>query len=79
MLACSLANSALVSDNIRPTSASVLIIAGRLSVTSSVVVTSPALVLASSRTVHCITPAALMVKHQPHRSARQRQAGCPRF
>ena len=54
MLACSLAKSALVSDNTRPTSASVLTITGRLNVTSSVVVTSPWLVFASSRTVHCI-------------------------
>jgi len=56
MLACSLASSALVSDNTRPTSASVLTTAGQLNVTSSVVVTSPWLVLASSRTVHCIKP-----------------------
>jgi len=49
----------------RPTSASVLITAGRLIVTNSVVVTSPALVVISSRTVHCITPAALVVRHQP--------------
>jgi len=49
----------LVSDNTRPTSAGVPIIAGRLNVASS-----PALVLASSRTVHCITPAALVVRHQ---------------
>jgi hypothetical protein len=77
-LACSLANSALVSDNIRPTSASVLTTAGRLNVTSSVVVTSPWLVLASSRTVHCITPVPV-VRHQPGRSARDRQAIRPRF
>ena len=56
MLACSLASSGLVSDNTRPASASVLTTAGRLNVTSSVVVTSPRLVLASSRTVHCIMP-----------------------
>jgi len=56
MLACSLAKCALVSDNTKPTSASVLTTPGRLNVTSSVVVTSPALVLASSRTVHCIKP-----------------------
>ncbi len=60
MLACSLANNAFVSDNTRPISASVLTTTGRLNVTSSVVVTSPSLVLASSRTVHCITPAVLM-------------------
>ena len=52
---------------------------GRLNVTSSVVVTSPALVRAPSRTVHRITPAALVVRHQADRSARQGQAGCPRF
>jgi len=40
------------------------VIAGRLNVASSVVVTSPELVLASGRTVHCITPAALVVRHQ---------------
>jgi len=34
----------------------VLTTTGRLNVTSAVVVTSPALVLASSRTVHCIKP-----------------------
>jgi len=60
MLACSV----LVSDNTRPISASVPIIAGRLNVASSVVVTSPELVLVSSRTVYCITPAALVVRHQ---------------
>jgi len=38
----------------------VLTTTGRLNVTSSVVVTSPSLVLASSRTVHCIPPAVLM-------------------
>ncbi len=64
MLACSLASSVLVSDNTRPISASVPIIAGRLNVASSVVVTSPELVLASSRTVYCITPATLVVRHQ---------------
>jgi len=37
----------------------VLITTGRLNVTSSVVVTSPSLVPASSRSVHCITPAVL--------------------
>jgi len=78
MLACSLAKSVLLSASMRPTSASVLIIAGRLNVTSSVVFTSPALVLASSRTVHCIKPAPV-VRHQPGRSARDRQATCPRF
>ncbi len=57
MLACSLARSVLVSDSTKPTSASVLTTAGRLNVTSSVVI-SPALVLASDRTVHCITLAA---------------------
>ena len=44
MLACSLANSVLVSASTRPTSASVLTIAGRLNVTSSVDFTSLALV-----------------------------------
>ena len=39
--------------------------AGRLNVTNFAVFTSPALVVASSRTVHCITPAALVVTHQP--------------
>jgi len=51
----------------RPISASVLTITGRLIVTSSVVFTSPALVLVSNRTVHCITSAALVVRHQPRR------------
>ncbi len=36
------------------------------------------LVLASSRTVHRIPPAPV-VGHQPGRSARDRQAVCPRF
>ncbi|MGI4943264.1 MAG: hypothetical protein ACRYHQ_22335 [Janthinobacterium lividum] len=65
MPACSLANSVLVPASTRPTFASVLTTAGRLIVTSSVVVTSPALVLVSSRTVHCIEPAALVVRRQP--------------
>jgi len=38
----------------------VLITTGRLNVANSVVSTSPALVLASNRTVHCIMPAVLM-------------------
>jgi len=79
MLACSLASSALVSDSTKPISASVLTTPGRLNPTSSVVVTSPALVLASSCTVHCITPAALMVRRQPGLSAQNRQARRPRF
>lgn len=74
MLACSLANSVLVSASIGPISASVLTTAGRLNVTSSVVLTSPSLVFAFNRTVHCITPVALMVRRQPGRSARDRQA-----
>jgi len=78
MLACSLAKSVLLSSSRRPISASVLIIAGRLNVTSSVVFTSPWLVFASSRTVHCIKPA-LVVRHQPGRSDRDEQATCPRF
>ena len=65
MLACSLAKSALVPDDTRPTSASVLTTLGRLNVTSSVVVTSPWLVFASSRTVHCI-------KSVPHGQASAR-------
>src|SRR3954447_7794116 len=73
MLSCSLASSALASDSARPTSTNVSATAGRLIVTNSVVSTSPRLVLASSRTVHCITPA-LVVRHQPGRSARDRQA-----
>ena len=76
MLACSLAKNVLVPASRRPISASVLIIAGRLNLTSSVVFTSPALVLVPSRTAHSITPAALIVRNQPHRSARQGQAGC---
>ena len=64
MLASSMANGALVSASMRPTSASVPTTAGRLIVTSSVVFTSPALVVVSSRTVHRITPAALMVWYQ---------------
>jgi hypothetical protein len=40
----------------------VLSITGRLNVTNSVVVTPPSLVLASNHTVHCITPAAFMIK-----------------
>jgi hypothetical protein len=59
-----LANSVLLSASIRPISASVLTTPGRLNVTSSVV-TSPALVIVSNRTVHCITPAALVVRRQP--------------
>ncbi len=74
-----LANSVLVPSSTRPISASVLTTAGQPNVTSSVVFTSPALVVISSRTVHCITPAALVLRHQPRRSARDRQAGCPRF
>ena len=62
MLVCSLAESAFVSDSTRPTSASVLSITGRLNLTNSVVVTPPSLVLASNHTVHCITPAALMIR-----------------
>jgi hypothetical protein len=65
MLACSLANSVLVLASKRPISACVLTVPGRLNVTNSVVFASPALVVASSRTVHCITPAALVVRHQP--------------
>ncbi len=65
MLACSLASRDLASASTRPTSASVPTIAARLNVTSSVAFSSPALVIASSRTVHCITPAALVVRHQP--------------
>ncbi len=75
MLTCSLANSAFVSDNTRPTSASVLTTPGRLTVASCVVVTSPWLVLASSRTVHCITPAVLMSGiSQADQSAKGKQA-----
>jgi len=47
--------------------------------TPSVVFTSPALVLASSRTVHCITPAALVVRHRPGRSRHDWQGACPKF
>ena len=62
----------------RPISASVLTTPGRLSVTSSVVFTSPWLVFASSRTVHCIQPAPV-VRRQPGPSAQNRQARCPRL
>jgi hypothetical protein len=79
MLACSFASSTLVSSSMRPISANVLTNAGRPNVTNSVVFTLPALVIVSSRTVHCITPVALMLRHQPGRSAQDRQAGCPRF
>ena len=74
MPACSSDNSVLVSDSTKPISVSVLTTPGRLNVTSSVMFTAPALVLASSRTAHCITPAALTIRHQPGRSARDRQA-----
>ena len=79
MLACSLAGSALLSASIKPISASVPTTPGRLNVASSVVVTSPALVLASSRTVHCITPAVLVVRRQPGQSARDGQVAYPKF
>ncbi len=78
MLACSPARSALASASVRPISASVPPIAGRLSVASSVVSTSPRFVLASNRTVHRIMPA-LVVRHQRGQSVRGRQATCPRF
>ncbi len=78
MLTCSLAKSVLVSASNRPTSASVLTTPGRLNVASSVVFTLSWLVLASSRTVHCIKPAPV-VRHQPGRSGHDRQAACPRF
>jgi len=79
MLACSLARSVLLSASTRPISASVPTTPGRLNLTSSVVFTSPALVRASSRTVHCITPAALVVRRQPGQSARDGQVACPKF
>src|SRR5215208_4815341 len=78
MITCSLVRTALASDSARPSSASVPSTTGRPIVTSSVVLTSPCSVLASSRTVHCIRPA-LVVRPQPGRSARDRQAACPRF
>ena len=62
MLVCSLAQSALVSDSTRPTSAKVLSITERLTVVNSVVVTPPSLVLASNHTVHCIAPAAPIIR-----------------
>jgi len=78
MLACSLAKSALVSANTRPTSASVLIIAGRLNVASFVVFTSPWLVLASSSTVHCIKPVPV-VGHQAGRQSETGKQAAPGF
>src|SRR3954462_7598139 len=78
MLACSLARSALASASVRPISASVRAIAGRRKVTKSVVFSSPLSVTPPSRTVHCIMPA-LVVRHQPGRSAMARQATRPRF
>ncbi len=53
------------SDSTKPISASVLTTPSRLNVASSAVFTFPALVLASNRAVHCITPSAFMVRHQP--------------
>src|SRR3954463_9279593 len=78
MLSCNLDSSALAPDSERPTSANVLAIAGRWNMPTSVVFPSPLPVLASSRTVHCITPA-LVVRPQPGRSALARQATRPRF
>lgn len=75
----SLAKSVSLSASMRPTSVSVLIIAGQLNVTNAVVFTSPALVVASSRTVQCITPAVLMLRHQPGLANRDDQATRPRF
>src|SRR4051812_22274606 len=75
MRACSLDRRALASASVRPISASVPAITGRR--INSVVFTLPWSVLASSRTVPCILPA-LVVRHQPGRSARARQATRPR-
>src|SRR3954453_13128508 len=77
MRACSLDRRALASASVRPISASVPAITGRRTVINSVVFTLPWSVLASSRTVFCILPA-LVVRHQPGRSARARQATRPR-
>src|SRR5688572_19483455 len=78
MLACSAARSALVSASVRPISASPPVTIGRSNLANSVVFTSPWSVLASSRTVHRITPA-LVARHQAGRSPRDRQTACPRF
>ena len=78
MITCSLARTAFASTSARPRSARVPSTTGRSIVTSSVVSTSPWPVLASSRTVHRITPA-LVVRPQPGRLPRDRQAACPRF
>src|SRR3954451_14420466 len=77
MRACSLDRRALASASVSPISASVPAITGRRTAINSVVFTLPWSFLASSRTVFCILPA-LVVRHQPGRSARARQATRPR-